>query len=343
MTTKATGWTFSQVPIWLLCNHDISDGAKVLFAYLKYRQGTDAACWPSRETIASDIGIAQSTVTRRLKELEDAGYIKRHFRDGTSTLYEMIADPPGEQERWAKMMNDRQRAKQGRNSIPCSKTIRPPAQKRSDPLLKNDQHDDSHERESKNDTSADAENSGKEEKTGDDLLDEFGIQPAFPENRKKQSSIDYTDKEARDRRLLEATVSFAQKHMDGPVPHPWSEWGQTSDTVKDYLERVSPQMAHKMLEAGYKLEMQMMFEVPWGDKSKLKSWMHGLKVCLEKQGATPNTLIEAARLLVTRDMIVSEPHQLEKTVAGLCTKKRLKESGMNVEPKHSLAQDIDYS
>jgi DNA-binding MarR family transcriptional regulator len=172
INTKATGWTFAQVPIWLLCNHDISDGAKVLFAYLKYRQGTDAACWPSKETMARDLGISKDTVTRRIRELDDATYIKRHIRAGTTTLYELVADPLGEREKWEAQQQKRRQEREQRRQPP-RKNAPPPSRKSAgDPSRKNAPHDDNHEPESENDTSA-SDEAG--ELTGDALLDSFGL------------------------------------------------------------------------------------------------------------------------------------------------------------------------
>jgi len=96
--TEANGWTFAQIPIWVICDPDISDGAKTLLGYLKYRQGTDAACWPTKATIAEDLQVSKDTVSRRMKELVAAKYVKRIIRPGHSNLYQLIADPGGKAE-----------------------------------------------------------------------------------------------------------------------------------------------------------------------------------------------------------------------------------------------------
>lgn len=96
--TVSNGWNFAQVPIWAICDHSLSDGAKVLLAYLKWRQGNDAACWPSKTRIAKDLDVSKATIKRRLVELEEQRYIRRELRAGRSTLYHIIADPPGKKE-----------------------------------------------------------------------------------------------------------------------------------------------------------------------------------------------------------------------------------------------------
>jgi len=147
--TTATGWTFAQVPIWLLANGKISDGAKVLFAYLKFRQGTDTACWPSKQTMASDLEVKPVTITRRLSELYDSGYVVKHCRPGHSNLYELMAAPDGEPERWQAKEDARKQAKKDA-LLSSIKNDTPVEYKNDTPVeYKNDTHDDSHERESK--------------------------------------------------------------------------------------------------------------------------------------------------------------------------------------------------
>lgn len=108
---RSSGWTFAQVPIWAICDPDISDGAKAQLGYLKYRQGTDAACWPSKATIAGDMGVSVDTVERRTSELVAAGYVRRIQRPGRSNLYHLIADPGGKREAWERRETSRRAEK----------------------------------------------------------------------------------------------------------------------------------------------------------------------------------------------------------------------------------------
>lgn len=94
-TTTPTGWIFSQTPIWITCDPRISDSAYRLFVYLAWRQGHDAHCWPSRARIARDLGVSRETVRRRLRELEQAGYLVTRRRIGTSNAYTVVPDPDG--------------------------------------------------------------------------------------------------------------------------------------------------------------------------------------------------------------------------------------------------------
>lgn len=97
---RGRGWVFAQMPIWLLADQRLSDGAKIVFGYLRYRQGTDANCYPSIRTVAHDLGAAERTIQRRLGELEGYGYVERVERAGRSTLYYLVADPEEAVERW---------------------------------------------------------------------------------------------------------------------------------------------------------------------------------------------------------------------------------------------------
>ena len=88
--TSRTGWHFAQVPIWMICDDEISDGAKALFAYLQWRQGRDAACWPAISTMAHDMHVSSTTIKRRLHELVEHGYVIKTQRTGKTTLYKTL-------------------------------------------------------------------------------------------------------------------------------------------------------------------------------------------------------------------------------------------------------------
>lgn len=91
--TESTGWTFSQIPIWALCDDRISNGAKVLFGYLRWRQGKNACSWPSRGKMAEDLFVSKKTISRWLQELKDVGYVGVQYREGRSSLYVTHANP----------------------------------------------------------------------------------------------------------------------------------------------------------------------------------------------------------------------------------------------------------
>ncbi|MFT3950968.1 MAG: helix-turn-helix domain-containing protein [Oscillospiraceae bacterium] len=66
--------------------------AVTVFMYLSNRAGRKKECFPSAETIATDLSISKSTVFRALNDLEKAGLIEREERYRTSggrssTLY----------------------------------------------------------------------------------------------------------------------------------------------------------------------------------------------------------------------------------------------------------------
>lgn len=93
MRFEKQGWVFAQTPIWATCDFNISDGAYRLFTYLDWRQGNDDYCWPSLARIARDLNLSRSTVRRRLRELEQAGYLITRHRVGRSSQYSLVADP----------------------------------------------------------------------------------------------------------------------------------------------------------------------------------------------------------------------------------------------------------
>lgn len=85
------GWNFAQVPIWVLCDTRLDDGAKVLFAYLDWRQGKSGGSWPSVPCMAADLGVSEVTIQRRLRALEEHGYLETEQRSGRSSYYTLNA------------------------------------------------------------------------------------------------------------------------------------------------------------------------------------------------------------------------------------------------------------
>lgn len=48
-----------------------------LYAYLVCRAGVKGECWPSIPTMSEQLGMSKTTVQKKLKELEDRGFIKK--------------------------------------------------------------------------------------------------------------------------------------------------------------------------------------------------------------------------------------------------------------------------
>jgi hypothetical protein len=60
---------FTKCPAELLLNKELNSSAKIVWLYLKWRQGENDSAWPSLETIAADLGITEKTTRRAIKEL----------------------------------------------------------------------------------------------------------------------------------------------------------------------------------------------------------------------------------------------------------------------------------
>lgn len=90
---ELNGWTFAQVPMKAILNPNLSDGAKTLLAYITWRQGTDAGCWPSVPRMAADLGVSEDTIMRRVAELEKAGHLTVTRETGKTNRYTVVADP----------------------------------------------------------------------------------------------------------------------------------------------------------------------------------------------------------------------------------------------------------
>ena len=80
MSLGLVAWAFDQ---------KIADPlAKFLLVSLADRAGKDShQCWPSLGRIQKDTGISHSSIARKLKMLEEAGFILRTQRNQRSTLY----------------------------------------------------------------------------------------------------------------------------------------------------------------------------------------------------------------------------------------------------------------
>jgi len=97
MTDRVTAPRFAMVPEWIIDHHRLSDGAVRLYAKLMRIAQADNACYPGHRTLASELGVDDSTIKRRLRQLADNRVItvEPRFVDGrqTSNLYHIHTSP----------------------------------------------------------------------------------------------------------------------------------------------------------------------------------------------------------------------------------------------------------
>lgn len=105
MDREASFW--SVIPHTVLAATDIKPNAKLLYAKVTSLQTAKGYCYASNRYLAEGLGIAPDTVTRLLKELSDAGYLRLEIiRDGNNAILErrvyptiklpVIDTPPGQ-------------------------------------------------------------------------------------------------------------------------------------------------------------------------------------------------------------------------------------------------------
>lgn len=74
----AVGW--SSVPNWVIRDAPLDNAEKLLFIALLNRANDRGESWPSLATLATDTGLSQSTVQRRLRKLEETGLLTKKGR-----------------------------------------------------------------------------------------------------------------------------------------------------------------------------------------------------------------------------------------------------------------------
>ncbi len=74
---------------------DLPHRAKLVYIYLHDRMDSERKAWPGLNTIAKDLSVSRSTVKRAVKDLENAGLIRKepHVRrngGATSNRYYLL-------------------------------------------------------------------------------------------------------------------------------------------------------------------------------------------------------------------------------------------------------------
>jgi len=66
---------YEEMPIELLLNTGLTPTSKIIWLYLKWRQGENQNCWPSIRTIARELRIAVNTVNHSIIQLKKSSYL----------------------------------------------------------------------------------------------------------------------------------------------------------------------------------------------------------------------------------------------------------------------------
>lgn len=85
-----TSTPHARVPITIVRNATLSPQARCLFMILTSYAGPNGSCWPSRRTLAADLGLSVRTVATLLGQLERSGLLRRHYRKGASTIFHLL-------------------------------------------------------------------------------------------------------------------------------------------------------------------------------------------------------------------------------------------------------------
>ncbi len=82
----------SIIPNWLLAQRRPSPGAKLLYGRILRYCNKEGFCWPSQDTLSSDLGVSKRTVQRYVEELceLDLLYVYNRSGDRTSCVYVLL-------------------------------------------------------------------------------------------------------------------------------------------------------------------------------------------------------------------------------------------------------------
>jgi hypothetical protein len=78
---------FEMLPHWLLFETNISPLALRLYLVLRKYGNTENKCFPSRQRLATDLGVSKVTIDRTKKELIEAGAVCEKHRMGAENTY----------------------------------------------------------------------------------------------------------------------------------------------------------------------------------------------------------------------------------------------------------------
>ena len=90
---RAINSLFGRVPVKLLLDRRVTWRDKAIYAAISSFAGNKESCFPSLRAIRERCGIAEETISRSTKHLEQAGWLgKVHRGKGISNVYRVKSD-----------------------------------------------------------------------------------------------------------------------------------------------------------------------------------------------------------------------------------------------------------
>jgi hypothetical protein len=104
-------WQGNILPYWLMSRQEVSPSAKILYARLCGYCGEREFCWPTKETLAKELGLTSRQIRRLINELEKIGLIEVR-RVGSNFRYYLLEHPwqAGEMPNSTAVRNKRRKA-----------------------------------------------------------------------------------------------------------------------------------------------------------------------------------------------------------------------------------------
>ena len=78
---------FTQIPLEVLYNTELSHSAIILYGLILSKVNKEGYCYATNETFAGWLGSSESTVVKRLKELKSAELIKTFYTGLSRKIY----------------------------------------------------------------------------------------------------------------------------------------------------------------------------------------------------------------------------------------------------------------
>jgi len=327
MANAKKGWTFAQVPIWLLCDPRISDGAARLFGYLVWRQGEHPDTWPSISTMAVDLGVSEDTIRRRIRELDEAAYTNITYRSGRSSHYAMDANPEDASEQYTPRIRARGQKNTSQENVapPAEMLPHPPHECYPTPSI-DATHNDSKELDFKNNTvdaNAPTPILSEDEAGAREFEELFGT--GAPTALECVVIAPFTARDLQTEEGRERAQAHLLRSRRLTVENePWQIWGHCP-TLSEYSPPVEIsrtfvlQAISLLMQAGVPLDLQK--------KSEVRFWISSVESIGRKCGWEIGVVEQALARALQAGLSIKGPQSIDYAIADIMVKAQQAQNG----------------